>query len=160
RTVRLSDRGEVDRTLSKLEQLSAGWEEKSREALAQCKRDLGAKLGPDAAFETLLLANNIRSEPAYGRGLSEVHPDKLPGTPIYSFVRLAPVPREVATPDFDLTFSAGTLPEFLAGHWDVAVPVWLTGQGNPVIFAANAKELRRSDAPTVLASIPVSPYGL
>jgi tetratricopeptide (TPR) repeat protein len=159
RAVRLSDRAAVDKTFARLEQLCTSWKEESREALAQCKGDLAPKLGPDAAVETLLLTNKIRSEPAYGRGLSEVDPAKLPGTPLYSYVRLAPVPQETAVPDFEMAFSPGSM-HALEGRWDAAVPVWLTGEGNPVIFAATTKELRRSDAPTVLASIPVSPLGL
>jgi tetratricopeptide (TPR) repeat protein len=160
RAVRLADRTTVQVTLAKLNQLSSGWKESSREALAQCERDLAVKLGPDAAADTLRLANLIRPEPAYARGLNEVDPGKLPGTPLYSFVRLAPVPHEVAAPDLELTFAAGMLPASLDGHFDAAIPVWLTGEGKPVIFAANAKELRRSDAATVLPSMPLSLDGL
>src|SRR5262249_25580744 len=142
RAVRLSDRAVVDKTLDRVKYLSQGWKEEGRAALTKCERELAAKLGPDAAVETLLMTNLIRSEPSFGRGLTEVDPGKLPGVPLYRFVLLTPAPHEAAAPDLDLNFTATPLPESLAGKWDAALPVWLTGVGNPVVFAANAKELR------------------
>ncbi len=160
RAVRRSDREAVQDTLARLKQLSAGWSEDGRAALANCERALNNKLGPDAAAETILLANLLRPEPSYGSSRIEVDPDKLPGTPLSAFLRLTPVPHQQAPPDLDLTFTAMRLPQSLDGRWDAVIPVWLTGEAKPVVFVANAKEIRRSDAATALPSMPISADGL
>jgi hypothetical protein len=160
RAVRLSDKVAVQDTLIRLKQLSQGWKEDSQAALAKCERELTTKLGADAAFEVVLLTNLIRAEPAWGRGLTEVDPGKLPGIPLYSYIRLKPMPHEVAAPDEGLAFSVQETSKWLDGKWDAAVPVWLSGKGNPVVFAANGKEMRRSDVACILPSLPISQEGL
>jgi Tfp pilus assembly protein PilF len=160
RAVRRSDRGAVQDTFARLQQLSSGWSEESRVALANCERGLSNRLGTDAAGETLLLANLIRPEPAYGRSLAEVDPDKLPGTSLQSYIRLASTPHAAAPPDMDLTFRAEPLPEAPPGRWDVILPMWLTGEGKPAIFVASDKEVQRIGTTTALPSPAVSTDGV
>src|SRR5262249_41128907 len=82
------------------------------------------------------------------------------GTPLDSFVRLVPLPLEVAEPDLEITFTAGPLGDSFSGPYNAVIPVWLTGIGKPILVAANAKELCRNNVATVLSSLPVSQDGL
>jgi tetratricopeptide (TPR) repeat protein len=160
RAVRRSDRGAVQNALTQLKRLSQGWKVESRTALADCDRELAERLGPDAAFQAILLANLLKQEPAYGRDRALVDPDRLPGTPLMAFLRLTPAPRAPATADMDLTFLAEPLPGAPAGGCDCVLPVWLTGEGPPAVFVASAKEVRQLGAAWSLASPAASADGV
>lgn len=160
KAVARSDREAIQDTIARLKALSPEWSERGRAALADLERDLAGQLGPDAVSRTLVLANLLRPEPAYARGLTAVDPPNLPGTSIQTFIVLAPVPRTPSPPDMELAFAGEPVPGAPPGRWDTILPLWLTGEGQPVLFVANAKELRQAGSDAGLAGLTVGTNGL
>src|SRR5262249_49643524 len=79
------------------------------------------------------------------------------------FLVLAPPRSTPAEADLALTFSPSPLrvPGAPAGsRWDVALPVWLTGEGRPAVVVANAHEGRRARPPGAAPPLPRGPKKL
>ncbi|OWK38291.1 FG-GAP-like repeat-containing protein [Fimbriiglobus ruber] len=159
--VRRSDRPAVQDTLTHLRRLAPTWADLTRKTFAEMETALAGPLGESDVFPLLTFANVLRSEPGYSRTASEVSPpDAFAGNPLRTFVKLTPPRNSPAPPDADLTFTPEPLADIPAGRWDAVTPFWLTGDTAPVVFAANAREVRRTGAGLVLPSIPVAPDGL
>src|SRR5262249_62279698 len=54
--------------------------------------------------------------------------------------------RTSAPPDPELAFAPEPMAGHPAGRWDTILPVWLTGEGQPVVFMANARPDGRPSA--------------
>lgn len=159
--IRRGDRDAVRDTVNRLQKLSPGWSEQVRTAFADLERALAGPFGKEEVLPLLTFSNLLRSEPAYPRSASEVSPpDAFAGNPLRTFVRLSPARSTPAPPDTELTFTPEPLADAPSGRWDVAVPVWPTDEGQPVVFVANAQELRRVGSGLTLPSLPVTPGGL
>ncbi len=159
---RRSDHTAVNKVLAELHAEEPSWKNPlSRTFFAELEKAAAGPLG-DAIFNSLSsFANVYQAEPGYSRTAEELGGGSdYRGTPIRRFFRLAPPQNTPAPPDMEMTFTSGLLTDVPAGRWDVAVPVWLTGKGNPIVFVANGKELRRVGSPVALPSLPLAPAGL
>ena len=149
---RLGDGAAVAQTLAAYESLAPSWtSEYAGQAQAQLKTLEEEARGPlpggvpDVAG---ILDNFLKPEHNYARDVSAVdRDDKNLGEALQQFLRLRPMRAAPAEPDLELAFDpavpAGRVAESVAGsRWDVALPVWLTQDGEPVVFVANAKEVR------------------
>src|SRR5262249_20156944 len=136
-------------------------QEQTRTALGDLERDLAKSLGEAAFSPTLAFYNILTGEPAFQRSVNEVDPkDKLAGSSVQTFFRLAPVRHSPAPPDTELTFRAEDVAGVPPGRWDVALPAWLTQEGSPTVLVANAKEVRSAGAALTFPSQPLTPDGL
>ncbi|MBP3956505.1 VCBS repeat-containing protein [Gemmata sp. G18] len=159
---RRDDRAAVNDTLARLRAFAPSWgREETRTLFGELEQAAAGPLGDAVLGSIQVFTNFFRAEPGYARDANEVSPPGgFRGNPLHTFRRLAPARHSPAAPDTELTFAPEPLTDAPAGHWDVAVPVWLTGEGAPVVFVANARELRRVGSPATLPSIPVAPDGL
>lgn len=158
---RQSDAGAVRDTLEQFRRLAPGWSEPTRIALGELESKLNVLIGPDGLLPVLRFSNLLRREPAFPRNAAEVAPpNSLAGDSLLSLLCLIPVQHAPAPIDVELTFTPEPLPQSPAGVWDVVLPVWLTGEGQPAVFVANSKEIRRTDNESTLPSIPVSSQGV
>jgi tetratricopeptide (TPR) repeat protein len=130
----------------------------ARRELDQLKRQVRAGAATAEIALTLdILDNNLQPEYAYVRDARAVEPaGGQEGEPVEQFLRLEPMRATASPPDTELTFEAAALPgpvaaAVAAARWDVALPVWLTQEAEPVVFVANAREVRRAvgDAPAL-----------
>jgi Tfp pilus assembly protein PilF len=170
--VRRNDKKAKRETMAQLTKLAPNW---SGPGAADARKHLVEVVAPAVAgppipksFVALgQLENLVRPEPAYKRSRQALDPPGAQaGTSFQKFLRLAPVRPTPAPPDRELTFQAEPLPG-ANRQGSALVPVWLTGQGTPVVFVANGKEARQagSKAPALLfpggaAATPPSPDGL
>jgi Tfp pilus assembly protein PilF len=158
--VRRSDPRVIQEALARLRRLAPGWSQRARTAFAALEQKLAGGSGAPAVGEMVQFGNVLMAEPGYARSAAQVEPKAgLIGKPIETFLRLAP-PRPTPAPaDTGLAFKTETLQGAPKGRWDVAAPVWLTGEGRPVVVLANAKDVTQVGARTTLPSRAVSPDG-
>ena len=159
---RRSDRAAVNDTLTRLRALAPSWvREECRTRLAELEKAATGPLGDAVIGPVTGFANVFLAEPDYARHANDVSPaGGFRGNPLRTFRRLEQVRPSPAPPDTELTFTPEPLADAPAGRWDVATPVWLTGEGPPVVFVANAGELRRVGAGAALPSLPLAPDGI
>ncbi|HUY31431.1 MAG TPA: tetratricopeptide repeat protein [Pirellulales bacterium] len=165
--VRRSDAAAARDTCERLKRLSPGWSEEARTQLAGLDEVLAGPLWPDAVRSLLILGNVLKGEPGYAKQAGEVSPASgLSGRSLQAFLRLAPVRPAPAAPDMALTFTpeAAFASEpargLRDGHWNLVLPVWLTGEGEPTLFVADAHEVRRAGDGAAIASLMVAPRAL
>jgi tetratricopeptide (TPR) repeat protein len=131
-------------TLGRLGRLSAGWSAQARNQLEKVKKAAERPLPGEVPDELTLLGNVLKPERGYQPSARAVNPNpRAVGEPLVQFLRLAPLRNRPAPPDVALTFTAAPLG---ADKADLVLPVWLTGEGNPAVFAADARQVRRIDA--------------
>jgi|SRR5579883_1612420 len=161
---RRSDRSAVNETLARMRPEASSWTNKGDETRLRFAELEKASAGPlgEALLDTLIpFANMYRGQPGYSRSAEEVtHGGFYRGEPLRTFIKLTPPRREPAPPDTELSFTPEPVADVPPGRWDVTLPIWLTGEGNPVIFLANGRELRRVGSPITLPSLPLAPDGL
>jgi cytochrome c-type biogenesis protein CcmH/NrfG len=157
--VRLEDRQALGEVVAAYRRLEPGWSEKgaadARRLLSELEGQAQGPLTDVVSFTLNRLNNNLQPEHVYVHDSQAVGPDaQLEGEPIQQFLRLAPMRATASPPDTEMTFEAAPLPgpvaEAVAGaRWDVILPVWLTQDAEPVVLAANGREVRRAtgDAP-------------
>src|SRR5262249_40969574 len=154
---RTKDAALVRATVARLRKLSPTWAPQPQAQLAKAEKLLAGPLGSDALLELGRLHNVLQAEPGFRRGAEAVAPkNHQVGVPLYTFLQLTPPRTTPAEPDRELTFSPSPLP--LTGakpaRWDVALPVWLTGAGKPVVFVASAAEVRPADSAKAVLPFP------
>ena len=103
----------------------------------------------DIDYYLNVLDHLLGAEYAYAHDVDELKKSDSPsiGEPIQQFIRLEKMRPTASPPDRELTFAAapvGSLPAD-GKRRDVALPVWLTADAEPVVFVANAQEVRRAD---------------
>ncbi|MDB5386631.1 MAG: Tetratricopeptide repeat protein [Planctomycetaceae bacterium] len=158
---RRSDRPALNATLQRLEELAPSWSERSRAALVSLRQALGKSAGAGVVPELLTFSNVLRAESGYIRMAGEVNPQSPQGgSSLHSFLRLTPVRHAPAPPDLELTFEPEPLKSASAGPWNTALPVWLNGEGRPTLIVASSEEVRRVDAKSALAEMPVARNGV
>ncbi len=159
--VRRADSAAVTDTVKQFERLAPSWHERARTGLENLKPILSGPLGPQTVPRLLPMSNLLIAERTFARNAAEVSPpEALAGHSIQEFLALPVVRPNPAPADNQLGFTAenpSTLPE---GRWDVVLPVWLSGEGAPVVFVANAQEVRRSDNDSTLPALGTAPAGL
>jgi Tfp pilus assembly protein PilF len=159
--LRRADDNAVRATCDQFETLSSRWAEDTRKAWAAFNQERANQPVPRALAVLAPFSNLLRAEPGFQRSAAQVHPrPNLIGTSVHTFIRLAPPNAMPAPPDTQLEFAPEPVPAPPAGRWDVALPVWLTSEGQPAVFVANAREVRHVGAAQVLASRAVSRHGV
>jgi hypothetical protein len=159
---RRSDRAAVNDSLTHLRPFAPRWvREETRTRFAELEKAAAGPLG-DAVMDYIHpFANLLAAEPGYANDADEVTSlSLLHGNPLRSFLKLAQPRHSPAQPDTELTFTPEPLAGAPAEKWDVATPAWLMGNGPPVVFLANAQELRRVGGGAGLPSLPVAPDNL
>jgi tetratricopeptide (TPR) repeat protein len=154
--LRRGDRAAVDDTLARFRKLAPDFEDRpnpDNRTLTQLdtlQKKLAADLDPQA-IELDIFTNVLKGEPLYRRSQAEIDPEnQFAGTPLRNFLRLAPVRNTPSPPDTGVTFTAEPLADAPPGRWDHAEPVWMTGEGNPVVFVANGQGVRAVASATVI----------
>jgi tetratricopeptide (TPR) repeat protein len=149
--------GEV---VAEYERLAPAWSGaaagEARRELEQLKREAPTHA---ATIDVTLsrLDNLLQPESGYVRDARTVEaPGGLEGEPVEQFLVLPPMRATPSPPDTQLTFEPASPPGEIAAavaaaRWDVALPVWLTQDAEPVVFVANGREVRRAvgDAPAL-----------
>ncbi|HVC93856.1 MAG TPA: FG-GAP-like repeat-containing protein [Pirellulales bacterium] len=159
--VRRSDVAAARDTFERLKRMSPNWSKQAREQLASLDELLAGPLGPDAVKSLFLLDNVLKAEPGYAKQAGEV--SKLSdseGRSLQSPLRLAPVRSAPALPDTLLSFTPEPAPGVPEGHWSVVLPVWLTSEGGPALFVADAHEVRRAGDELPIAGLTAAPSAL
>lgn len=159
---RRSDRAAVNDSLARFRALAPGWtRQDTRTHFAELERAAAGPLGPAIVDPLLIFANFLKAEPGYAQAAEELSPaGGYTGNPLRSFVRLEPPRHTPAPPDTGITFSAEPVAAAPAGRWDLALPVWLSGNGPPTVFVASAKEARRVGDDRSLPGLPLAHDGL
>jgi len=164
-----ADRAAVGDVLTRLRAEAPSWTVPKKENEAENIQSLFARF--DKAFSgadwdavvsaASIFANVYQSQPGYTRDSSEVSPHGgYRGNPIRVFRRLAPMRFKPPAPDAELAFTAEPIADAPAGRWDVAAPVWLTGEGPPLLFLGNNSEVRRVGGPEALPAHTLAHDGL
>jgi tetratricopeptide (TPR) repeat protein len=148
----------VKETLARLRQLSGGWRAETKEQLAVVEKAAQAKLPGEVPIEFSTLNNLLKVELGYQRDSIAVLNPNTVGESLQQFLRLAPLRTTPDPADTGLTFSPGSInnlaPEVAKERWDVCLPVWLTGDGPPALFVANAKTVLRADGAAPVIAFP------
>jgi Tfp pilus assembly protein PilF len=152
--VRRSDQEAVNRSLSQLQELEPKWSKMTREQFAKLQQKLAERLGPSAATSALRFATVLTAEPNFPREAAEISPpNDLVGDPLETFLRLAPMRPSPAAADTDLKFTSEPLSDAPEGKWRAAVPIWLTGEGEPEVFLIGDDDIRQCGGDVVLPSL-------
>ena len=94
----------------------------------------------DVPVELTTLDHLLMAELGYQRdALAVINPNSV-GEAMQQFLRLAPLRTTPDPADTGLTFTSAPIAN-AKERWDVCLPVWLTGDGPPVVFVANAKSV-------------------
>ena len=130
-------------------------------------------VGDEAAFTLNRLNNNLQAEKAYVRDGQALQADEQnQGEPVERFLRLTPMRASPSLPDVGLEFEPASPPGLVSdavsrARWDMALPVWLTQDTEPVVFVANASQVRRaaSDVPVLefpggAKAVPPTAHGI
>jgi hypothetical protein len=160
--VRRSDRAAVDDSLVRLRPQAPRWtREETRTHFDEFEKAVQKGLGNDAFVAVSRFTNFYKAEPGYARSSEELGVEGVyRGHPVRNFLKLTPPRSTPADPDPEVTFTPEPLAGVPAGKWDAVVPVWLTGDGNPVVFLANRDEVRRVGDGLALPSLPLARDGL
>jgi hypothetical protein len=113
----------------------------------------------ELSFDLATLANLLAAERGFARDAATVNPTlNAIGKPLRQFVHLTPLRTAPDAPDLWLTFSPGPVPgaalDLDKERWDVVQPIWLTGEGQPDLFVANARIVRRVDGKGISFPFP------
>lgn len=154
---RRGDRAAVADSLTRLRQQEATWTVEREQTLAAFAAL--QKAAADPAGEGLIEAirsfgNLYIGQPGYSRSSDDLGGREYRGHPVRTFLKLAPPRNAPAAPDTELSFTAEPIAGAPAGRWEVAVPVWLTGEGNPTVFVANSAEVRNTGSAAMFTSFP------
>jgi Flp pilus assembly protein TadD len=137
------DSAALQSALSPLGDASKGWSPAAQSQLAEI---VGAPGDNPRAVATRVtfLKNLLLREPTYRAALAEVStPRAEVGQPLMRFLVLKNPDPQPAAPDGTLTFTVEPVPAALEGS-SIVVPLWLTGEGNPVLVAGGAHGVRGS----------------
>ncbi len=146
--VRRRDRTAIRQTMATLNKLAPAWSgpgaKQAREMLPKVALAVASPPGA-ATFATLRgLGNLVLVERGYIRAkLALDPPGRQVGPAFQTFLRLRPPRATPAPPDRELAFRGEPVPG-AGGKVSVAVPVWLNGEGAPVVFVGGGKEVRQA----------------
>jgi tetratricopeptide (TPR) repeat protein len=162
---RRRDAGALKETLARLQKLAPDWAPAVRTQLQAVQTAAAGPLPGDVPTDLATLDNLLQAELGYQRGAMAINPNpQAVGDSLQQFLRLAPLRTAPDPPDTGLTFLPGP-PDGLAAdvtgeRWDVVLPVWLTGDGPPALFVANARVVRRADGQGPPLPFPSGPRQL
>ncbi|MFL5341168.1 MAG: tetratricopeptide repeat protein, partial [Gemmataceae bacterium] len=156
---RQRDAAAMKDTLAQFRRLSTAWNPQSVGKLHDVEKAVAAGLPGDAPIELAILDNVLKAELGYVHDSMAVAPNpNRVGESLQQFLRLAPLRTAPDPPDMGVTFTPEAPPNLAADvpkeRWDVALPVWLTGDGSPALFVANAQTARRADGPAPIMPFP------
>ncbi len=165
------DRAAVNDVTERLARFAPKWDELGRTTFSEFVEAIrrGGPLPGDALEPSETLANVIASQRGYQRDLAAASPPAgLLGEPVARFLRLAPMPVDVAAPDLSLTFAPQPLTPAAPAAADALWAVWLTGKDcQATVYVADAEQVRRADGmgkslpfPSGPKATPPSPFGV
>jgi Tfp pilus assembly protein PilF len=151
-------------TLKRFDALAVNWQTNTRKALEKVEEAAGKPLPGDVPARLPRLDAVMKQELGYQRSAdavndrseqAELRPEKEEGLgePLRQFVRLAPLRNVPAAADVDLKFTAEPIGKS-DGDWSIILPVWLTSDGKPAVFMANARKVRRIDVAGFVQDFP------
>jgi tetratricopeptide (TPR) repeat protein len=150
KAAKLGDREALSSVIKTYKQLAPGWSgdhgDEARAELAKLEKESAGPLPGDIDGTIVVLDNLLKAQGRYPRDAQEVDPaqDNI-GESLQQFLRIAPMRASAAPPDLALEFDAGAPSNPVKDvRWDVALPVWLTQDKDPVVLVANAKEVRQT----------------
>jgi tetratricopeptide (TPR) repeat protein len=160
--IRRKDTKRLLDTLDRLEKLKHEWKADTRQELEKLnKAAAGNAPASDLIIRVLPFQNLLKQEAGYSRDANEIHPTGGQiGMTFQTFLRLPPVRTTPSPADIGLALAPaalrlhGEVPKSKVPGDQVLIPVWLNGRENPVILQANAKEVRRADAPGLALAFP------
>jgi cytochrome c-type biogenesis protein CcmH/NrfG len=128
--------------LDALRQAAGSWPPEAQTRLAAV-RQAAANAPANATTPVIFLKNVLIRSPQYRAAYAALTtPLSAMGEPLVQFVALEnPVPHP-APPDDRLTFSIDAVPAVPSTGVTWASAVWLTGDGNPIVIAADRREVR------------------
>ena len=158
--IRRGDSEAIQAAMRRFEPLTPHWQLRSRTALEALQKALAESRTPPTV-PLLRFTNTLKGEKGFVRDGAEVDPpDALAGRPLHAFLKIPHSRPAPSAPDSGLTFPPGTQVKVPEGTWTAIRPVWLTGEGSPVVFVANPEEVRRLGSDLVLSSPAAGPQGL
>jgi Flp pilus assembly protein TadD len=147
---------------------SASWPDDAQQQLHQLQAASAAAPPTAAAIRSVFLRNVLMQVPRFRADLAAIHP--APGeeaSPFLHFLRLPSPVSKPAPADTALHFEMQPLPnpnaeKWNEERWDWIGAVSLSGEGAPVVVAANAQRVRLSTGVTIpfpggAGSVPPSP---
>ncbi|QEL13524.1 CRTAC1 family protein [Limnoglobus roseus] len=161
--VRRSDGAAVTDSLARLRAQAPTWTnqgEQTRAAFADLEKAAAGPPGEAVLDAAIPFTNLYRAQPDYAVSADEVSARGYRGRPMRTFLKLAQPRPTPAPPDLDIAFRPEPVADAPVGKWDIVLPVWPNGTGNPIVFLANATEIRRVGSSAVLPSRPLALDGL
>jgi tetratricopeptide (TPR) repeat protein len=157
--VRRRDAGALKETLARFATLAPNWAPAAAEQLRLVQKAAEKPLPGGVPAELAILGNLLQAEPGFQRGALAVSASSSGvGEPLEQFVKLAPLRTAPDEADRGLTFTSeappGIADEVKRQRWEVVLPVWLTDEGAPALFVANAAEVRRADGKGAVLPFP------
>jgi cytochrome c-type biogenesis protein CcmH/NrfG len=155
------DSAALKKAIAPLDAASKAWSPAAQEQLSEVSK-LSGENARGAATRVIFLKNVLLREPAYRAALAEVTtPRAEVGAPLMRFVRLRNPDPQPAASDPSLSFAIAPIPD-ATGNAALVGPLWLTGEGNPLLFAAGTNGVQllgarasRAMAADVAAAAPV-----
>ncbi len=149
-------------TLARYRKLAPDWSAEARRQLDEVEKAAEGALPGQVPFELIDLDNQLKGERGYTRSQRVLEPNPgYVGRPLYRFVKMAPPRPSPAPPDLEITFTAQAdgwaAPKLDAARWEGVWTVFLDGTGQPAVFVANGRELRRADADGPALPFPGGP---
>jgi tetratricopeptide (TPR) repeat protein len=153
------ERASLVQAITAYRRLAADWSgvgaTDARAELARLEKEVEGPLPGNVPLTLNTLDNLLQPEHGYIRDTLAVDREqKNLGESVQQFLRLTPMRATPSPPDLGLTFAAAQPPikvaeAVTASRWDITLPVWLTQDASPTLFAANARQVRpvSSDAP-------------
>jgi tetratricopeptide (TPR) repeat protein len=131
-------------SVSRLAAVQSGWPAIAVEQYRALQQAAAAGNAADAARATLLLRNVLVRAPAFRDALAQIRvPSELIADPFMRFVRL-PSPAAKPDPDDDrLSYSMEPFESARSTAWGTVLAASVDGTSAPVVFAADAREIRR-----------------
>jgi Tfp pilus assembly protein PilF len=132
------DAAGLQKALAPLAEAARAWPPEAREQLEGLR---AAASNPRAAAPRVaFLKNVLLREPSYRRALRAVStPRDEVGEPLVRFLALENPPPQPAAPDAKITFAIAPEPSLASRGW--VGPAWLTGEGAPVLVAADGRSV-------------------
>jgi hypothetical protein len=141
------DAAALKNAIAPLGAASNAWSPAAQEQLGEVSK-LSGENARAAATRVIFLKNVLLREPAYRAALAEITtPRAEVGAPLMRFVALKNPDPQPAASDQSLAFTIAPVPG-ATGKASLVGPLWLTGEGDPLLFAAGTSGVQLLGAPT------------
>lgn len=150
-----SDGRALSDSVARLRTFADGWPPVAVEQYRALERANAAQNFSEAARAVAFLRNVLVRVPAFREDLAEIRvASELIAEPFERFVALPSPPAVPSPSDEALAFSRESFDTGRSTPWTTSIAFSLNGSDNPVVFSADASELRRLGAPPVVPPFP------